>query len=523
MGGTAALPAWESVALKGRIVYVVFDSDVMVKAEVHAALERFGAFLKGRGAHVSYIYLPHGSDARKCGVDDFLAAGHTVEDLLGLATPMLRRPPRDADNDSGKAGQYEITRAGFVLNKPAREGLVPVRVPLTNFVARITANIVEDDGVEARRVFEIEASLSGYTPPRVRIPPSEFNRMDWAAEYLGAGAIVYAGFGAKDHTRVAIQIHSGEKIAERRIYTHTGWRRLDDPQWAYLHAGGAIGEQGAVGNIEVVLDDALREFKLPVLGSADEQRAAVNASLGVLGVAPMRITVPLLGAVARAVLGDPDHAVHVAGATGVHKTELAALAQQHFGAAMDSRHLPTTWASTANSIEGLLFTAKDALVTVDDFAPGGTLVDVQRLHASAARVFRSAGNRAGRNRMRADASLTAPKPPRGLVLSTGEDVPRAQSVLARTFVVEIEEGDVDRGALSSGGSRRASTRSDAISAPQSNALGAIAHPAAGCMGARSTSAPGSSSRCVSTCASPSRSARSTSRALGRSRRTPAGL
>jgi len=49
-GGKMALPEWESVALNGRKVYVVFDSDVMEKREVNAALCRLKRFLESRGA-----------------------------------------------------------------------------------------------------------------------------------------------------------------------------------------------------------------------------------------------------------------------------------------------------------------------------------------------------------------------------------------------------------------------------------------------------------------------------------------
>ncbi len=49
-GGKTALPEWESVALNGRKVYIVFDSDVMEKREVYAALCRLKDFLERRGA-----------------------------------------------------------------------------------------------------------------------------------------------------------------------------------------------------------------------------------------------------------------------------------------------------------------------------------------------------------------------------------------------------------------------------------------------------------------------------------------
>ena len=47
-GGKTVLADWDYVALNGRQVYIVFDSDVMLKREVHAALARLKAFLEGR-------------------------------------------------------------------------------------------------------------------------------------------------------------------------------------------------------------------------------------------------------------------------------------------------------------------------------------------------------------------------------------------------------------------------------------------------------------------------------------------
>jgi hypothetical protein len=52
------LPCWDHVALQGRNVYVVFDSDVMVKPEVQLALERLAEFLQEHGAGVNVVYLP---------------------------------------------------------------------------------------------------------------------------------------------------------------------------------------------------------------------------------------------------------------------------------------------------------------------------------------------------------------------------------------------------------------------------------------------------------------------------------
>ncbi|MDP9363305.1 MAG: DNA polymerase [Chloroflexota bacterium] len=98
-GGLTALVDWEHVHLKGRLVYLAFDSDAMTKAPVYRELIRLGRFLASRGADVRYVYLPAGPGEAKVGLDDFFAGGGTVEELAALATTEPRLPQRD---DAGK-------------------------------------------------------------------------------------------------------------------------------------------------------------------------------------------------------------------------------------------------------------------------------------------------------------------------------------------------------------------------------------------------------------------------------------
>ncbi len=88
--GEELLGCWDHVALHGRAVYVVFDSDVMVKPEVELALERLVTALEGRGASVEVVYLPDAPDGTKTGVDDYLVAGGTVAEMYRMARPFGR-------------------------------------------------------------------------------------------------------------------------------------------------------------------------------------------------------------------------------------------------------------------------------------------------------------------------------------------------------------------------------------------------------------------------------------------------
>ncbi len=101
-GGKTTLPDWDGIALKGtgnkgRPVYLVFDSDVMLKRPVQMALARLSEFLAAKGADVAFIYLPAGRGGQKTGLDDYLADGHSLDDLLRLSTKLLREIPAGED------------------------------------------------------------------------------------------------------------------------------------------------------------------------------------------------------------------------------------------------------------------------------------------------------------------------------------------------------------------------------------------------------------------------------------------
>ncbi len=52
------IPDLDDIALNGRLVRIVFDSDVMRKASVRDALDRLASALDRRGATVEAVYLP---------------------------------------------------------------------------------------------------------------------------------------------------------------------------------------------------------------------------------------------------------------------------------------------------------------------------------------------------------------------------------------------------------------------------------------------------------------------------------
>jgi hypothetical protein len=340
-------------------------------------------------------------------------------------------------------GPYQTRNGQTYYLKQTDQSAVPIAVPLANFVAVIREQLTVDDGAERHISFAIDGMMQGNAPlPRIDVPATDFPNMRWPVMLWGTRAVVYAGVNAADHMRAGIQLTSGD-VPERVVFAHLGWRELDGT-WTYLHAGGGLDEDGAAELVEVRVPDALANFILPdpTKAKPEDVKSAVNTSLRLLGVAPDRVMVPVLGAVYRSVLATADFSLFLCGLTGIGKTELATFAQQHFGAAMDSRHLPGTWASTGNSLEALAFAAKDALLTIDDFAPTGSSADVAKFHREADRFFRAQGNRSGRGRLRADGTLRPAKSPRGLAIASGEDLPRGHSLRARLLGLELTREEV---------------------------------------------------------------------------------
>ena len=102
---------WADIALKGRDVGIVFDSDLMLKKDVQRALTVLTEYLTYKGANVHHVYLPE-EPGGKVGVDDFLLA-HTLADLEFLLTPACaagtptpsQRPSWQAELLTTKTGQ----------------------------------------------------------------------------------------------------------------------------------------------------------------------------------------------------------------------------------------------------------------------------------------------------------------------------------------------------------------------------------------------------------------------------------
>ena len=160
-GGKVFLSDFLDIALNnGRPVRIVFDSDVMTKPEVKQALEVLTQRLQRKGAMIQHVYLPGGKN--KTGVDDWLAEGHTVEDLEDLvegprseikiappvielldAAPFSIRRPLSLVDGKAYAAAWPFTRS-FITQKTINGQTIQLKEP--EEIKEQSLHIVRNDG-----------------------------------------------------------------------------------------------------------------------------------------------------------------------------------------------------------------------------------------------------------------------------------------------------------------------------------------------------------------------------------------
>jgi hypothetical protein len=264
--GLTALGDWDNIALNdGRTVTVVFDSDAMRKPQVHSALVRIGRFLASRGAHVGYAYLPCTDTGAKVGLDDFLVAGGTVQELERYVYREPLREPASEDvggENSGVDDEYlpvhDLTAVAdekFVLGwlvqgwwpHPAFGQLAGAEKTLKSYVSTLLALAVAS-GKDFLGTYPVRTSGP------VLVYTGEGSRHLWwrRAEHLGLGM----GLSPKEVQALPIRVVDEIAQIKTPVFKRTLDRELErnpvlvilDPLYAYH------GSKANAGNLHEVAD-----------------------------------------------------------------------------------------------------------------------------------------------------------------------------------------------------------------------------------------------------------------------------
>lgn len=144
LGGVTLLADWDYIALKERVVYLSFDSDVITKEPVKKALGRIAEHLRRKEANVLAIRLPQSGDG-KVGIDDYLLK-HSLEDAQKLA----------GEFDSEESRTIERSVSGFILPDGTVGEMIMSDTGERSFVVLV--------GGSVRKVLQYQAGKVTYMP-----------------------------------------------------------------------------------------------------------------------------------------------------------------------------------------------------------------------------------------------------------------------------------------------------------------------------------------------------------------------
>jgi hypothetical protein len=193
-GGITFLADWDFIALNNRDIRIVFDSDLMNNQQVRQSLKRLIELLQRKGAKVSVVYLPNDPKKGKVGVDDWLADGHSLEDLVALIDSpkpalqpapeiieLLDNPPATISRPLSLLDQYAYAATWLHVQVTRRETLTKQ--------GEITRHDPPIKGIE-RRLFIIRSDgvIFGETtnpienlPIEIHLPEIPVDKKLWSA------------------------------------------------------------------------------------------------------------------------------------------------------------------------------------------------------------------------------------------------------------------------------------------------------------------------------------------------------
>jgi len=429
-------------AFKDKSVSIIFDLDDAGKIAAEAAAKKLAAIAK----EIKIITLPE-ELGEKGDLTDYFQKGHTADDLWRLIAEteslnldnMREEVLEEQKAKYSKDDPYFYNGGLLWRYKSTQEGKVPV--PIANFRAEATKEIIQDNGLEESRNFFITGECDGRPLKPIEVPSNRFSGMNWVNESWGLKVTVFPPSTNKEYVRHSI--HEFSKNAEvERVFTHTGWRKVGG-EWIYLSASGAIGAE----NVSVCLPRELQKYALPTEIDSQLSMEGIKASLSFLELAPMKITLPIysflfLSPLTTIIKPHPNFSTYLFGETGSFKTTLSCLALCHYGNFKGHDGL-SNFHDTANALEKRAFILKDKPMILDDFHPSYSSRDASQKEGIAQRMIREYSNRTGRARLNADATEKGRYEPRGMLLLTGEDLPQGSSTGARLWGVEVDRSQVD--------------------------------------------------------------------------------
>lgn len=405
------------------------------------------AYLNERLVHQDYVALTSAAARNRFATALSEKTSVPVEDieqqLLALSVEVQNAVEPQQPN-----AYYENVRDAVNADECGLHYVRGERRQLTNFCISIDRDVAVEDDLQPERRFAGRIELMG-CESHISISADDYandNKLR-SAIFQAAGAQAKM-FCRTDELRIAVA--SVSNPVERRVTTNFGW--TGDARAYQFPAGRITGDGFVLANeddpirVDLTGEERARHLNLQEPGEIVPavKRHIVDDLMQLHG---RTIMYSLMAAVSLAVLyrfvpAMGRFVLWLTGLTGSGKSFAAKLAQNFFGDFPLETGRFVTWASTGNYIQRQGYFFRDALYLVDDYKPEVIA------HWEVVKILQAYGDSTSRGRLNADSTTKLSREIRGLLVSTGEDVPEhTASAVARSIVISVPQTtkDLERG------------------------------------------------------------------------------
>lgn len=487
-------PEWNTLNLRDKTILIAFDADTTTNPQVWEAANALFQFLAEtkKTRLVQLIQTPPTPTDQHRGIDDWIADGATISQILAATTDLPPRP----EGDTAKTGDWRIS--------PDTTRLEAGYDGHWETAAEVGGRIISYTNPRFPTDQEIRTGkLNDGLPPcqQTRNNPDSIVRIEinWrntdqqieTATIEGPCIIVFQD--PKEWPRWGAKIppilgqceawppkHGPEWATAMRQHRQTETQYID--RW--LSMGWIPRENGnPVFSIGTQTIDASGEIKLENHAPLKEEELAGASLFGIVpprhplgtpeyrdglfhtlkrvhnaffasGIWPdERIPVLTLALALRPTCPIPTKmAAFLVGTKGSGKSWTAAVVmgfwQKTAGTWSNSR-LPGGATDTAASMEHAL--ARTPIWVADDLAPSTSKTRAESIESGIGEIIRSVHDHRGRRRMNPDGTARIVNTPRALLVVTGENEFTNQSVADRTLIMRFDQGSlVDKNAGKNG-------------------------------------------------------------------------
>lgn len=325
----------------------------------------------------------------------------------------------------------------------SNSGEIEDAFPLCNFDARFIAEakIYDSDGKVISTTYKIEILNPTLANPLIDVTPEELDAGSWVNR-VDSRLMINIGKNNSQHVARAIKL-LGNLEAKEDNHTTLGYIQTA-AGLTYLSGNGSVTKDGFNDQFYCDSSSGVNGFSIGFTDNLEKLNLIFESMQKFLNLKNKVITLPLLASVFRAPLihtKPVDFAIWIVGQSGCHKSTLAGLIMSYFGKTFDYANLPDSFNSTLNSIGKKTHIANCHLYVVDDYVPG------EQSNRFVDTLVRNAGNRQGRGRLNADSTIKQTPYPRCLLVITAEDLQAKQSIVARSIVIPLYDGHIDKDIL----------------------------------------------------------------------------